>query len=117
MDDLRGYWFQSNLSEKNRKNLEGLGDHPESEIRDPAAVLHQVALVHPRRRRRLKRLRGEHPELWGRLAALGLLEEWPACEQWPACEEGGPGEGEDLPWPEGEVAFGDDGEGSHDVPF
>lgn len=111
LDDLWGYWFQSNLSEKNRKHLEALRDHSDAEIRDRAAVLHEVALAHPRKRRRLKRLREEHPGLWARLVALDFVENWPAYE------EGGPCEGADLLWLEGGFDFEDDEEDPDAVPF
>lgn len=74
-------------SKKNRKHLEALRDHSDAEIRDVAAVLHQVALVHPRKRRRLKRLQEEYPDLWSQLAALGFAEEdsaWEDAGAWRA---------------------------------
>ncbi|MEW6489215.1 MAG: hypothetical protein AB1578_15005 [Thermodesulfobacteriota bacterium] len=111
LDDLWGYWFQSNLSEKNRKHLGALREHPDAEIRAMAAVLHQVALVHPRKRRRLKRLRGEHPDLWAQLAALGFAEEDSACE------DGGAWRTENFPWEEPGFDFRDDEEDPDAIPF
>jgi hypothetical protein len=41
-----------------------------------ARLVVEVGLVHPRKKKRLPRIRSRHPELWERMVAAGLADEW-----------------------------------------
>ena len=91
---MAGMLDQSRISEKNVRHLRSLASSPAADVAEWAAVLLEIARVHPGRRHRLRRLK-RHPELWARMHRLGMVEhfhdepddqpgEWPDDE---ACHE------------------------------
>ena len=41
-----------------------------------ASIVHAIGKAHPGRRRRYKKIRADHPELWQRIVKKGIVEEW-----------------------------------------
>jgi hypothetical protein len=70
MDDLLNFLEQSNISHKNIAWLRTLKDHSAPEIQSLAGVILEIALVKPRKRRRWKFLRKEHPTLFEKLRQI-----------------------------------------------
>jgi len=70
MDELYGFLEQSNISAKNIARLEILAQQSNSEVRDLALLILDVARVKPHKRRRWKFLAQNHPELFLRLKAV-----------------------------------------------
>jgi hypothetical protein len=70
MDELYGFLDQSNISPKNIARLEALARHANSEIKDLALLILEVARVKPHKRRRWRFLEQNHPDLFQRLKAL-----------------------------------------------
>jgi hypothetical protein len=66
LDELDGMLHQSHISPKNRTRLQSLTTHADPEIARAAAVLLDLAKLHPRRRRRMVQLR-RNPDLVRRL--------------------------------------------------
>jgi hypothetical protein len=69
MDELYGFLEQPNISRKNITRLEILA-HANSEVKDLALFILEVARVKPHKRRRWKFLAQNHPALFLRLKAL-----------------------------------------------
>lgn len=73
---------QSRISSKNVIRLKELAASAARDVAARAAVMIEVAQVAPGKRRRLRRIRSSHPELWQRMQTVGLL--WPAAsDEWP----------------------------------
>jgi hypothetical protein len=70
MDELYGFLEQSNISRKNITRLEILAQHANSEVKDLALLILEVARVKPHKRRRWEFLAQNHSELFLRLKAL-----------------------------------------------
>lgn len=70
---MQGMLEQSRISPKNVRHLRSLLSSPAADVVEWAAVLIEIARVHPGRRRRLGRLKS-HPELWARMHRLGIVE-------------------------------------------
>lgn len=91
---MEGILGQSRIAEKNVRYLRSLAPSRAADVAEWAAVLLEIARVHPGRRNRLRRLK-RHPELWARMRRLGMVEDFhdePADEpgEWPdddACYE------------------------------
>lgn len=71
---------QRNISEKNIRRLEALMASPTADVAAKARLVREVALVHPRKRRRLRFLARERPDLLGALEANDLVYDW---DNWP----------------------------------
>jgi hypothetical protein len=69
LDELWDFLDQGNISTKNIGRLKTLVSHPEVEVQRLAALVLDVALVHPRKRRRWTHLAASHRELFHRAAA------------------------------------------------
>lgn len=67
---------QSRISEKNVRYARSLLSSPAPDVAEWAAVLIEIAGIHPGGRRRLGRLK-RHPELWARMQRLGIIEAFP----------------------------------------
>lgn len=80
---------QSRISEKNVTYLRGLAASPSPDVAEWAAVLLEIARIHPYRRRRYAALR-RHRRLWGRMARLGIVADYGSEE--PEPYEAGRGE-------------------------
>jgi len=78
LDELFGYLKQSHISPKNCERLVLLEQSSHAEIADQAQLILEVARVKPYKRRRLKFLRKERPDLLRRLEETGLIHahEW-----------------------------------------
>lgn len=72
-EELLGYLKQSRISPKNIKRLGQLAKSANAEISEHARLVLEIAQVMPTKRRRLKFLAREHPELLGRLKETGLI--------------------------------------------
>jgi hypothetical protein len=70
LDELYGFLEQSNISAKNIARLVILAQHANSEVRDLALLILDVARVKPHKRRRWKFLAQKHPELFLRLKSV-----------------------------------------------
>ena len=75
LDEIISFLSQSNISAKNIQRLEALERSGESEVRDWAAVILEVARRYPRKRRRYVRMAREQPQLLGRLRQV-LGDAW-----------------------------------------
>lgn len=65
--DLGNYLEQKNISEGNIARLRSLCSFQDQEVRSLASLILEIALVHPRRKKRLGYLRYHRPELYDRL--------------------------------------------------
>lgn len=70
VDELRGFLDQRNISAKNIARLNTLVSHPDSEVQELAALVLDVALVHPFKRRRWRHLAARHRDLFQRAVAV-----------------------------------------------
>lgn len=64
---------QSHISKKNVKRLKELAAWQVPDVAERAAVTLEVARVTPFRRRRFRKIRSSHPEIWRELVRLGLV--------------------------------------------
>jgi hypothetical protein len=71
--DIEGFLNQRNISAGNIERLRDLAASPNEEVRRKAAVVLEVALTHPRKRRRYGYLARNNPSLVNRLMEDGLL--------------------------------------------
>ena len=83
---MQGILEQSHISEKNVRYLRSLVPSPATDVAEWAAVLLEIARVHPGRRHRLGHLK-RHPELWARMCRLGIVEDF-AAEPADECASG-----------------------------
>lgn len=72
---MEGMLEQSRISEKNVRHLRTLASSRAADVAEWAAVLLEIARVHPGRRHRLRRLK-RHLELWARMHRLGIVEDF-----------------------------------------
>ena len=75
LNHLRDMLEQSRISEKNVRYLRALALSPAPDVAQWAAVLLEIARIHPGRRHRRRCLAG-YPELWARMHRLGMVEEF-----------------------------------------
>jgi len=75
IDEIEGYLEQSNISSKNISRLEILAKSADHEIQSLAALLLEIAKLHPRKRKRLKFLAQKRRDLYDRLKERGFIEE------------------------------------------
>lgn len=73
LNDLERMLEQSRISEKNVRYARALQSSPTPEVVEWAAVVLEIARLHPGRHRRLRRLK-RHRELWARMQRLGIVE-------------------------------------------
>jgi hypothetical protein len=69
---------QSRISEKNVRYLRSLLSSSATDVAQWAAVLLEIARIHPGRRHRLASLKS-NPQLWSRMCALGIVEDFSAA--------------------------------------
>jgi hypothetical protein len=81
LDEISGYWGQSHISAKNISRLETLSQSNNPEVQSLAALVMEIAKLHPRKRRRVKYLAQNRRDLYERLIALGVIEEEPEFEE------------------------------------
>lgn len=77
-DEIFGFLSQSNISKKNIKRLESLHDLEDEKFQTLRVFVLAIARAHPRRKKRWRRLKSSHPELFQTALALSLIEDW--CE-------------------------------------
>lgn len=71
--EISGFLEQSNISEKNKKQLKALTASADPKIAEQAQILLEVALFQSHKRRRLKNLAMNRPELLRKLGESGLI--------------------------------------------
>lgn len=71
--ELCGYLEQSHISDKNQRRLRTLAASAQPRIRELAAIVLAVAEVKPHKKRRLKVLARERPDLLYALERTGLI--------------------------------------------
>jgi len=74
--DLVGFLHQKNISAKNIARLKSLCEFYDSDIRQLARTVLEVATVAPRRRKRAGYLHRHRPDLYSQLVQLGVCQEW-----------------------------------------
>ncbi len=72
-NEIFGFMNQSNISRKNIARLRKLTLSDNSRVSDLAAIMLEVALVKPHKKRRLKVLAKEHRELFVKVSESGLI--------------------------------------------
>jgi hypothetical protein len=80
LDEIWGFLDQSNISAKNIRRLELLVQQDDPEVRKTAAVVLAIGKAHPGRRKRYRKIRSGHPELWQKMLEIGMVEEWDSGE-------------------------------------
>jgi hypothetical protein len=70
LDELWGFLDQSHISEKNTGRLKALVSHPDTEVQRLAALVLDIGLVHPFKRRRWRHLAARHRDLFHRAVAV-----------------------------------------------
>ena len=118
--DLERMLRQSRISSKNITWAESLAKHEDEEVRNLASIVAEIGRVHPYRRRRHGAIRRAHAQLWERMVAAGLVEDWFTAGSDSLARDERPLEF-DEPWPEPDAAWieasaGDD-EGDAPLPF
>lgn len=76
LDRLYDMLDQRNISQRNIERLTTLVDSAHSDVADLARLVLEVALAHPRRRKRIGFLARERPDLLRELRERGLVPEW-----------------------------------------
>lgn len=79
--EVRGFLEQSHISEKNVARLRALASSRNTRIANLAALLLEVAMVTPYRRRRIRNLARERRDVLTRMEQAGLILPLPACEE------------------------------------
>ena len=74
MDEIYGFLEQSNISKKNLRRLGQLETEEIADVASLAALVRQIAEVHPRKRKRWKRLRQQHRGLFRRAVDAGVID-------------------------------------------
>ncbi len=72
--EILGFLDQSNISSKNLRRLEKLESEAGEEVAALASLVKRIAKVHPRRRKRWKVLKQQHPELFQEAVQAGLAD-------------------------------------------
>lgn len=72
-DEITGFLFQSNISEKNISKLRKLCKSENEEIKELATLVLETAMVHPRKKRRLTFLAENRRDLLDKLEKRGLI--------------------------------------------
>lgn len=72
--EIVSFLDQSNISSKNLRRLEKLESEAGEEVTVPASLVKRIAKVHPRRRKRWKVLKQQHPELFQQAVQAGLAD-------------------------------------------
>ena len=75
-EDVYEMLFQSNISKGNIERLRSLAGREDSETQRLAALVLEVGMVRPHKRRRVKFLRKERPDLLRRLVGIGAVDPW-----------------------------------------
>ena len=73
MNELFGYFEQSNISKKNLKRLKELSVSEIPKVKVLADVIFKIAQIHPSRRKRIGFIRHNYPEMWVKLMEVGLI--------------------------------------------
>lgn len=73
LEEIRGYFYQSNISKKNILRLQLLSKSKVKEVASMAELVHEVGLLHPKKKRRMKFLASTQRELLKKLSAIGLV--------------------------------------------
>lgn len=74
LDELDGFAAQSNISQKNIKRLHQLCESADTEVRNQASLLLEIARVKPHKRRRLKYLAQNKPDLFKRFVQTFAID-------------------------------------------
>ncbi|MFP4363905.1 MAG: hypothetical protein ACLFR1_08545 [Spirochaetia bacterium] len=72
-EEIAGYISQSNISKKNKKCFKELMESEDEEIAELASIVHQVALIKPIKKKRIKLLASKHKDLLKKLEDAGLI--------------------------------------------
>jgi hypothetical protein len=67
---------QSNISKKNLEMVAIWASEGDDEVAALAHLVTDIGIAHPRKRKRLPYIRRNRPELWKRMVAAGLVDEW-----------------------------------------
>jgi hypothetical protein len=73
---------QSNISPRNIGMAAAWVAEGDTEVATLAQLVVDVGRIHPRKRKRLPIIRRNYPELWNRMIAAGVVEDW-SCESPP----------------------------------
>ncbi len=94
-EEVRNFLRQSHISTKNIARLRQIAASADSRRAEWAAVILEIALVTPYRRRRLKRLARQHRDLLAKLVRCGLMDDDYSSigNIEPAVDENGPSAG------------------------
>ena len=88
--ELERYLHQSHISDKNISRLASLAQHANPEIREMAALIRDIGLATPYRRRRFKRLAREHRDLLARYnARFGYMDDAMYEDNWLVIQDDG----------------------------
>ena len=68
-EELLGFWNQSNISTLNMKRIERLKRFPSEDIQNLAHLTFEVATVKPHKKRRMRWLRKNQPDIFYRVIA------------------------------------------------
>ncbi len=69
---------QSNITPANRGTAAAWAKEGNAEIQTLAQLVMDIGRVHPRRKKRLPFIRRNHPQLWSRMIAADVVEDWPS---------------------------------------
>jgi hypothetical protein len=74
LDEIYGFLEQSNISKKNLLWLRHLETKEIADVASLAGLVRQIAEVHPRKRKRWKRLRQQHRDLFRQAVDAGIID-------------------------------------------
>jgi hypothetical protein len=93
LDDLESMLRQKNISPLNIGMAMEWAEGDNPEVTELALIVADVGRVCPRRKKRMIRIRNDHPALWKRLLAADLVDfdQMPKPWDWPEGEDASPG--------------------------
>ena len=74
LDEIYGFLEQSNISKNNLRRLGQLEAEVIADVASLAGLVRQIAEVHPRKRKRWKRLRQQHRDLFRQAVDAGMID-------------------------------------------
>jgi hypothetical protein len=74
LDEIFGFLEQSNVSKKNLRRLQVLEAEGIEDVVSLASLVRRIAEVHPRKRKRWKRLKQQHLDLFRQAIEVGIVD-------------------------------------------
>ena len=73
-ETLSGFLIQSNISKNNIQTIQSLLEIENPAFHEFASIMFEISQVHPYKKRRIKRIRESHPDLYQRMRRNGTFD-------------------------------------------